>query len=40
MIVHNGSLERGSESLTFFTRDHTEAVDAFLEKRKPEFQGR
>ena len=29
-----------TESLTFFTRDHAEAVDAFLEKRKPEFQGR
>ncbi len=29
-----------TEGLSFFTHDHVEAVDAFLEKRKPEFQGR
>lgn len=29
-----------TEGLSFLTRDHAEAVDAFLEKRKPNFQGR
>ena len=29
-----------TEGLSFLTRDHAEAVDAFLEKRKPHFQGR
>ena len=29
-----------TEGLSFLTHDHAEAVDAFLEKRKPDFQGR
>ncbi len=29
-----------TEGLSFLSRDHAEAVDAFLEKRKPDFQGR
>jgi len=28
------------ETMTFFTKDHHEAVKAFQEKRKPRFTGR
>ena len=33
------SYEREAFALCFDTEDHTEGINAFLEKRKPEFKG-
>ena len=41
-MLAQGTMENGFllETLSHLTHDHSEALDAFLEKRKPKFEGR